>query len=346
MFARGLRTSLVIIGAVAGGQAMAKPPHPALPAAPVAAYTQVPGKGGIAKALYYKNEDVVKTTTTTTKTPIYTTVIVPVYTTVKTPIYNSKGQITGYTTKQVQTGTTTQQKLTGYNTVTTKSTKITPKAELYTTNGSSTTPSSVPVKFLMDVGHNPFAKALSTPQDALFSLSAVSTTAPVLSNHLFSQVFDSGTLSFTRTTPLYLMDAFGHKKSGPLTNLLTVTFTNALLTATENGLTIGFAASTPDSTINFTSDFRKFTRPDWLTNFNFAISGDASSVKLARASVDPTLTNVTGTRSLNSFRVSSTGTFAASPVPEAGSWTMMILGFAAIGFTRRADARKFARFTV
>lgn len=346
MFRWGLRTSLVMIGAVAAGQAVAAPPHPALPTVPVAAFTQTPGKSGVTKALYYKNEDVVKTTTTTTKTPIYTTVTVPVYTTVKTPIYNSKGQITGYTTKQVQTGTTTQQKLTGYNTVTTKSTKVTPKAELFTTNGSATTPSATPVKFSLDVGDNPFAKVLSKPQDALFSLSAVSTTAPILSNHLFSQLFDTGTISFTRTTPLYRMDAWGHKKSGPLTNLLTVTFTNALLTATENGLTIGFAANTPDSAISFTSDFRGFTRPDWITDFNFAISGNASSVKLTRATVDPTLTNVTGTRSLNSFRVSTTGTFAASPVPEAGSWTMMILGFAAIGLTRRADMRKFARFTV
>jgi hypothetical protein len=331
-----------MIGVVAAGQAAATTPHPALPTNPVAAYTQTPTKSGTPKILYYKNEDVVKTTTTTTKTPIYTTVQVPVYTTV--PIKNSKGQITGY--KQVQTGTTTQQKLTGYNTVTTKSTKVTPQAELYTTNGSATTRSSAPVKFSLAVDGGPFAAILSKPQDALFSLSAISTTAPVLSDNVFSQVFDSGTLSFTRTTPLYRLNALGHPTGPALTNLLTVTFTNALLTATANGVTIGFTANTPDSSINFTSDFRNFTRPDWLTNFDFALAGNSASVKLTRATVDPTLTNVTGTRSLNSFRVNTTGTFAASDVPEPASWGMMLLGFAAIGLARRADVRRFARVTV
>ena len=346
MFAWGLRSGFAMIAVVAAGQAFAAPPHPALAPSPVAAFVETPTKSGIPKILYYKNEDVVKTTTTTTKTPIYTTVIVPVYTTVKTPIYNSKGQITGYTTKQIQTGTTTQQKLTGYNTVTTKSTKVTPQAELYTTNGSSTAKSSAPVKFLLDVESGPFATILNKPQDALFSLSAISTSAPVLANGVFSELFDSGTLSFTRTAPLYRLDKFGHKTGPGLTNLLTVTFTNAVLTAINNGLTIGFTANTPDSTINFTSDFRTFTKPGWLTDFNFAIAGDASSVKLMRATVDPTLTNVTGARTLNSFRVSTTGNFAASDVPEPASWGMMILGFAAIGLACRADARKFARLTV
>jgi len=343
----GLRRGLAVIGAVAMAQgALATTPHPAGQAEPVANFIQAPAKGSLAKILYYKNEDVLKTTSTTVKTPIYTTITVPVYTTVKTPIYNSKGQITGYTSKQVQTGTTTQQKLTGYSSVTTKSTAITPKAELFTTNGSATTKSAAPVKFSLDVDSGPFAATFSQPQDALFSLSAISTTAPILGSGVFDQLFDSGTLSFTRTAPLYRLDAFGHHVGPALTNLLTVTFTNAMLTATANGVTIGFTANTPDSSINFTSDFRQFTRPDWLTNFDFAIAGNASSVKLTRAIVDPTLTNVTGVRSLNSFRVSMSGTFAASPVPELASWAMMLIGFGAIGAARRTDIRRFARLTV
>ena len=270
-----LRTGLATMVLMAAGQALAANPHPALPPSPVAAFVEVPTKSGTPKILYYKNEDVVKTTTTTTKTPVDTTVIVPVYTTVKTPIYNSKGQITGYTTKQVQTGTTTQQKLTGYNTVVTKSTKVTPQAELYTTNGSSTANSSAPVKFSLDVESGPFATVFSKPQDAFFSFSAITTSAPVLNNGVFSELFDSGTLSFTRATPLYRLDKFGHKTGPALTNLLTVTFTNAVLTAINNGLTIGFTANTPDSTINFTSDFKTFTKLGWLTDFNFAIAGNA-----------------------------------------------------------------------
>lgn len=346
MFAWGLRRSLAFLGAVVVAQgAIAAAPHPALSTKPVAAFTQVAGKNGAAKILYYKNEDVVKTTTTTTRTPIYTTVTVPVYHTVQTPIYNNKGQITGYKSTQVQTGTTTQQKVTGYNSVTTKSTAITPKAELYTTNGSSTAKSSAPVKFLLSVDGGPFAAALSQPQNALFSFSAVANAAPVLANGVYSQAFD-GSFSFTRTTPLYRLNAFGHPTGPALTNLLSATFTNAVLTATANGFTIGLAASTPDSDILFTSDFRNFTKADWLSNFDFALAGNASSAILTRASVDPTLTNVTGTRSLNSFRVSTTGTFAASDVPEPASWGMMIVGFAAIGVARRADVRKLARVTV
>src|SRR3569833_1114568 len=103
MFVRGLRLGIVMIGAVAAAQAVAAP-HPAGNAAPVASFVEVSTKSGAPKILYYKNEDVVKTTATTTRTPIYTAV--------QTPIRNSKGQITGYTTSQ---------KITGYNIVTTKS---------------------------------------------------------------------------------------------------------------------------------------------------------------------------------------------------------------------------------
>jgi hypothetical protein len=195
------------------------------------------------------------------------------------------------------------------------------------------------VKFSLDVDNGPFAAIFDKPQDALFSMSAVSTSAPMLDNGIFWQLFD-GTLSFTRTTPLI------NGAGVSLSNLLTISFTNALMTGSANGLTIGFAASTPGSTINFASDFRKFTDPDWLTNFDFSIAGNAASVALARAPVDPALTNVTGSRSLKNFRVSTTGTFGASAIPESASWMMMIMGFAAVGLARRADLRKLARITV
>ena len=327
MLVGGLRLGIVMMGAVAAAQAVAAP-HPAGNAAPVASFAEVSTRTGAPKILYYKNEDLVKTTSTTTKTPIYTTV--------QTPIKNSKGQITGYTTTQ---------KLTGYNTVTTKSTAVTPKAELYTTNGSSTAKAAAPVKFLLSAPDSPFAAILGKPQDALFSLSAISASAPVLDKGVFTQLF-SGTLSFTRTVPLYKLDYLGHATATALTNLLSINFTNAVLTGTANGVTIGLAANTPESTIDFKSYFRSFTRADWLTNFDFAIAGNAASVALNRATVDPSLTNVSGTRTLNSFRVSTTGTFAASAVPESASWMMMIMGFAAIGVGRRADVRKLARVTV
>jgi len=310
MFIRVLRPCVVMIGAVAATQAVAAP-HPAGGTAPVASFVEVATKNGAPKILYYKNEDVLKTTSSSVK---------------------------------VQTGVDSKGKPV-YKTVTTQSTAITPKAELYTTNGSSTARAAAPVKFLLSAPEGPYAAILSKPQDALFSLSAVSASAPVLDNGLFTQLF-SGTLSFTRTAPLYKLDSFGHATTTALTNLLSISFTDAVLTGTANGMTIGLAGNTPDSTINFTSDFRQFTKHDWLTNFDFAIAGNAASVALNRAVVDPALTNVSGTRSLNSFRVSTTGTFAASAVPESASWMMMILGFAAIGVARRADVRRFARVTV
>ena len=303
MFA-GLRKGIVMIGAVAA-------PHPAGNSTPVASFVQTAAKSGTAKILYYKNEDVVKTTSSLVK---------------------------------VQTGVDSRGRPV-YATVTTKSTAVTPKAELYTTNGSSTARAAAPVKFLLSAPDSPFASLLSTPQDALFSLSAVSLSAPVLNDGSFTQLFN-GTLSFKRTTPLYALDHFGHATGAALTNLLSISFANAVLTGSAGGVTIGLVGNTPDSAINFTSDFRTFTREDWLTNFDFAIAGNAASVAINRASVDPTLTNVTGARSLNSFRVSTTGTFAASAVPEPASWAMLLIGFAAVGVARRADVRRIARITV
>jgi hypothetical protein len=309
MFVRGVRWGFAMIGAVAAVQAAASP-HPAGGTMAVASFVEVPKNGSAPKILYYKNADVVKTTTTSTK---------------------------------VQTGVDGSGKPV-FKTVSTKSTAITPKAELLTTNGSSTAPAAATVKFLLSAPDSPYASILANPQDSLFSLSAVSTSAQELAGGVFAQLF-SGTLSFTRTVPLYKLDSLGNATSGPLTNLLSITFTNAVLTGLANGSTIGFAASTPYSTIEFTSDFRTFTHDDWLSNFDFAIAGNAASVPLKQALVDPSLANVTGARSLNSFRVSTTGTFGASAVPEPASWAITLMGFAAIGVARRADVRKLARIT-
>jgi len=185
----------------------------------------------------------------------------------------------------------------------------------------------------------PFAAIFADPQDALFTFSAVSNHAPVLSDGLFTQIFDSGTLSFTRTSPLYMLDAFGNPTGDGLTNLLTISFANAVLTASEGGLTMAFTADTPDSTISYTSDFRTFTSAEEEAAFNFAISGADASSPIARAPVDPALTHVTGTRSLNSFRASATGTLAAPAIPEPQSWALFLIGFGAIGAMQRAIPR-------
>jgi hypothetical protein len=302
---------------------------PALAAPPirlVAEFRQSPViKGSLPKVAYYKNEDVLKTTSTTTKTPIYTTVTTPIV---------KKGVIVGYTTTQ---------KITGYNTVTTKATNITPKAEIYTTNGSSTTAAATAAKFkFMWPVLSPLTASLAGEQNALMTLHALSTHAPqAVANNQFIQLFDSGTLSFARTTPVRHVGA--HGAYGPnLTNLLSVTFTNAVLTGMWGGTAVALTASTPSSQISFVSDFMKFDAGNTPTEFSFSIGETAATPAITRALVDPTLTNVTGARSLANFRGNPLGQFSSNGVPEPANWALLIGGFALIGASARRRSNRFS----
>jgi hypothetical protein len=294
-----------------------------------------PAKGAAPKTLYYKNEDLIKTTSTTTKTPIYGTVTTPVYTTVKKPIYDSKGKVTGYTSTKVQTGTTTATTIIGYNSVTTKSTKITPKSQVYTTaTGTGTTPGATPV--LLSFSTAPYARyrnALAGEQSALFSFAAASTSAPVLTNGLFSQSFGPGTLSFTRTAPI--LSPVG----AALTNLLKVSFDSIDLFAPKSGSQFWLTAKTGTSNISYSSDFFSFTRPGIDTAYEFSLLGSGAS-PITLASIDPTLTNVTGARSLTTFRGNEVGVLGVSAVPEPAAWAMMLIGFGGLGSTLRRQRRK------
>ena len=285
-------------------------------------------KNAAPKALAYVNEDVVKTTATTVKTPVYQTVEVPVYQTVRTPVYDAKGKVTGYTTTKVQTGTTSQQKLTGYTSVTTRSTAVTPKATLKTTNGSSTALAATPVVFDY-VGSiaSPHAAALGGDQRALFTFQASSTSAPTRSADTFTQAFGPGTLSFTRVVPI-----------AGLSNLLSVTFDSLTLTAPVGGTHFWLNARTPDNDIAYSSDFLRFTFPGRQNAFEFSLQGFGAA-PFAIAGLDPSLTNVTGARSLASFRANTQGALAAAMVPEPATWALMLIGFGAIGGTMRARRR-------
>jgi hypothetical protein len=285
----------------------------------VAQFRQAPvTRGALPKVAYYKNEDLIKTTTTTTKTPIYTTV--------QTPIVR-RGIVVGYTTTQ---------KLTGYNVTTRKATNITPKSEIYTTAGTSTTPGAAAAKFEFMwpiVAH--YTANLNGVQDALLTLHAVSNSAPVaLPGNVFNQTFDSGVLSLTRASAV--RNVGKHGAYGPLlSNLLTVNFTNAVLSGQLGGTAVSLSASTPASTISFTSDFMHFTSANTPVDFSFAIAETAANPAVTRALVDPALTNVTGQRSLVSFRGNPTGLFASNGVPEPASWALMIGGFGVVGATAR-----------
>lgn len=328
--------SLILAATVAAVGASAADAAAFLPLKTFADYSQVaPNRGPAPKLLYYKNEDVSLTTSVTTKTPIYTTVSTPVYTTVQTPVYNSRGVQTGTRSTRVQTGTVESQKISGYNSVVTKSTNITPRSELYTTNGTSTAPAAVAVKFnfLEDLPGS-YTGDINNQQNALYAFSALSTSAPIISGSNIVQTFESGSISFTRATPVYRIDALGHIGTQALTNLLTISFQNATLFATAHGTAMSISASTPGSTLSYSSDFRNFVPVAKGGGFDFSIAGTASSTPFGIAPTDPSLTNVTGSHSLSSFRVTSTGSFSAA-VPEPASWALMLVGFGATGAALR-----------
>lgn len=282
----------------------------AAPTIPVASFVQVAvKKGAPAKIILYKNEDTIKTTSTVTKTPVYG------------PVYDKKGKVIGT-------------KIVSYTRKTTKSTVITPHSELITTNGSSTTLSSPVVNFLF-LTKLPLAyqAQLSGNQRANFRLDAVSTSAPILTGAFLVQNFDSGVISFIRTTPIQFYSPTGHKVGAPKSNLLTINFGRAVYAGLLNGTSSSFSASTQDSVISFTSDFLNFAN---ATDFDFSIALNAASRPIKFASVSPRLTDVTGQTSLTNDRSNAVGQFGASSVPEPATWSMMIAGFAVVGWRRRS----------
>ncbi len=336
---------LAIVGAhlLVGGSAVFAN-EPAGPLHQLATFRQTtPSKGAVAKTLFYKNEDVIKTTSVTTKTAVYGDVVTPVYTTVKTPIYDSKGKITGYTSIKVQTGTTTVNKIVGYTSTVTKSTNITPKASVLTTSSATgTTLGSAPVQVTFDIPPPAqFAAYLDGTQDALFRFSASATGIPVLDGGIYSQSFGPGTLSLTRKKPII---GLGNVQ---LSNLLTATFDSLQFYAPQGGSNFWLTGRTGTNSIAFTSDFYRLTIPGQDIDNAFTIAGSGAS-PISLASIDAALTNVTGSRSLGSFRGNATGAFQTSGVPEASTWAMLILGVGFTGSTmrrRRAPKAEGARGT-
>jgi hypothetical protein len=210
---------------------------------------------------------------------------------------------------------------------------VTPKARLYTTNGTSTAPATTAVKFSFLDSLTGYSRSLAGELDAAFSLSAVSTSAVQSLGGYFFQNFESGTISYKLTTPVYKLDALG-KATGPaLTNLLTVTFQDALLSGASGSTAFLFSASTAESPLSFTSDFLNFSDVPDMQAFDFSIAGTASTPSLARAGTN---------RSLRNFRAVSVGQFSASPAPEPVTWGMMLAGFGLVGGTMRARRRKDA----
>ena len=196
-------------------------------------------------------------------------------------------------------------------------------AEIYTIpTPGSTTLGSIPVFYVMGGGVLP--ADLTGPQNALLTVDFFSSQGTTGAGSSRVQLFDSGTITITRTTPA--LEGLNSK-----TNLLTVTFTNAELDASQNNGSFTFK-SNANSVITYSSDFM---------NFSNVITKDFS---LSFSGSNPTFQSPIG-KSAKNMTFSGTGTFASDPAPitigapEASTWAMLVLGFGGIGALMRSGRR-------
>lgn len=155
----------------------------------------------------------------------------------------------------------------------------------------------VPVKFLLDATSNGKATPI-----------AVGST-------IFTQSFN-GTFSLKRTT------------NGQ--NLLSGTFTNAVLTGQRGANSLTFNGnSTAGSMVTFTSSLPfRFANPN---DFSMSITGLDRSLSVGS---NGAFYSTSTLRNANLGRGTATGSFS-SAVPEPGTWAMMLLGFGLVGAAMR-----------
>ena len=197
----------------------------------------------------------------------------------------------------------------------------TKKAEIHTTGtATGNTTASIPVYYIFSLFSLP--ADLTGIQSAHLTVDFISNLGTTGTGASRTQLFDtitSGSIKIIRDTP-------AAEGTGSRTNLLTVSFTNAELDASQNSGSFTFK-SNPTSVITYTSDFVTFN-PGADKDFSFSFSG-----------ANPTFSSVLGSSGRNT-RFSGTGTFAVAPVPEVATWGMMVVGFAAAGATLRSGRRK------
>lgn len=183
---------------------------------------------------------------------------------------------------------------------------------------------NIPVYF--QLGANGLPEDLTGLLSAHVSVNFVSnlgTTAGSTPGSLV-QLFDTvgaGSITFT-------LDNAAAEGNGTRTDLLTVSFTNAELDASQGDGSLTFK-SNANSVITFSSDFLDFSNVV-DKDFSFSFSG-----------ASPTFSATPGSSGRNT-NFSGSGTFASDPaplviggVPEPASWAMMLGGFGLMGMTLR-----------
>jgi len=196
------------------------------------------------------------------------------------------------------------------------------KAELHTTGtASGNTTASIPIFYIFSMAGLPVD--LTGLQNAHLTVDFVSNLGTTGSGSSRVQLFDT----ITTGKISILRDTAAAEGSGSRKNLLTVSFTNAELDASQNSGSFTFQ-SNAGSAITYTSDF---------IDFSHTVSRDFS---LSFSGASPTFNSVLGS-SGRTTRFSGSGTFAAeAPVPEVSTWAMMVVGFAAAGAAMRAGRRR------
>jgi len=205
-------------------------------------------------------------------------------------------------------------------------------AEIYTTVAATTGPTansfaSIPVYFVLSAFGLP--ADLTGAQDAHLTVDFLSHSGTTGSGSSRVQAFDSGTVTITRDTAA--LEGLNSR-----TNLLTVSFTNAELDASQNNGSFTFKSNS-NSAITYSSDFLDFSH---VLTKDFSLSFSGASPKFNAA---------LGSSSV-STRFSGTGTFASDPapitigLPEASTWGMLVIGFGAVGAAMRTGRRSKGLF--
>jgi len=197
-----------------------------------------------------------------------------------------------------------------------------------TTSGSTTTltttgqgatgaipPGWIPV--LVNIGN----QSSAVPAFMSFTTALTSGTAATQTGTTINQDSYTGTIQFN----------FAAAPTAA-TNILTVQFTGGVLSGTAGGNSATFSASSPPSTVTFSSaipELQALIAASTGRNFGLGLSGLTSALAIINNTIAP-------------FNASIGGTFSTSVVPEPSSLVMAgipaLLGLGFVGFRRRSLA--------